>query len=207
MTDTPLVYIVDDDAPVRESLAFLVSSLGYDVRPFATAREFLADIDPQRGGCVILDVRLKDMSGLDVHAELGRRHNRLPVIFITGFGDVHMAVQAMKDGAADFITKPFNDQELVDSLQRALADEEQHREAIAEQEKIRARLDTLTAREREILRYIVDGKMNKVIAIELGLSPKTVEAHRARVMEKMQVRSLAELVRHVLITGTDEGFP
>ena len=199
MTEAPLVYIVDDDASVRDSLSFLVASLGYQTRVYASAREFLADFHSGAGGgCIILDVRLKDMSGLDVQEELKSRNNHLPVIFITGFGDVHMAVQAMKDGAADFITKPLNEQELVDSLQRALADEEQHREEYALQEKVRTRLATLTPREEEVLRYIINGSMNKVIAYELGLSPKTVEAHRARVMEKMQVRSLAELVSHVM---------
>lgn len=188
------VHVVDDDAAVRDSLALLVRSVGLESRTYASAAEFLAAFDATMDGCLVVDIRMPGMSGLDLQQVLKERGCRLPLLFITGHGDVAMAVRAMRAGALDFIEKPFRDQELLDRINQALALSAQQRSAFAQVEDIRARLSTLTTREREIMERIVAGQANKVIAMELGLSERTVEIHRAKVMTKMQVHSLAELV-------------
>jgi len=191
------VYIVDDDAAVRQSLSLLMRSMKLEVATFASAQDFLAACVDDLCGCLVLDIRMPGMSGLDLQTELGRRRVALPIIFITGHGDVGMAVRAMKAGAVDFIEKPFSDQQLLDRIQQALAQCRAGRSARAARATIEARLTTLSPREREVMQRIVIGQANKVIALELGLSERTVEIHRAKVMSKMAVRSVAELVSAV----------
>jgi len=193
-----LVTIVDDDEAVRASLKLLLQSVGLASRSFGSAAEFLAAYDPQQPGCLVLDVRMPGMSGLELQEELNLRGAILPVIFITGHGDVPMAVEAMQQGAFDFLQKPFRDQDLLDRIQRALARDRENRSQLAHRDEIRARLASLTTREREVLDLMIKGRQNKLMAADLGLSQRTIEIHRARVMEKMDVQSVAELVRMML---------
>ena len=197
----PTVFVVDDDRAMRDSLSWLLDSVGLRVRSYATAAEFLADHDPAQPGCLVLDVRMPGMSGLDLQAELARRGVELPTIVITGHAEVSMAVRAVKAGALDFIEKPFSDQLLLDRVRQALEIDLEAREVRRRREDARRRLATLTAREREVLNLVVAGKANKEIASALGVSPKTVEVHRAHVMSKMCVDSLAELIRITLLAG------
>ena len=197
----PTVFVVDDDRAMRDSLSWLLDSVGLRVRSYATAAEFLADHDPAQPGCLVLDVRMPGMSGLDLQAELARRGVELPTIVITGHAEVSMAVRAVKAGALDFIEKPFSDQLLLDRVRQALEIDLEVREVRRRREDALRRLATLTAREREVLNLVVAGKQNKEIASELGVSPKTVEVHRAHVMSKMCVDSLAELIRITLLAG------
>ena len=197
----PLVYVVDDDRPVRDSLRMLLGSAQLEVECFSDGAAFLEGLDQQRNACVILDIRMPGLSGLDVQHELKLREIELPIIFLTGHGDIQMAVEALKDGAHDFFEKPFRDQALLDSIQSALKSDLQNREAREQTTDIRRRLETLTPREREVLQRIVDGQANKVIAAELELSERTVEIHRAKVMNKMGSRSLAQLVKDVVSLG------
>jgi len=194
---TPLVYIVDDNAAVRDSFLLLLKSVGLAGQAYASATEFLESYDPKQRSCLIADVRMPRMSGLDLQRELKKQRAPIPIIFITGHGDVPMAVDAMKDGALDFIEKPFRDQELLDRIQQALSWDDEHRSDKLEALDLRERLATLTPRETEVMELVVQGKANKVIALDLNVSQRTVEIHRARVMEKMDMRSLAELVRAV----------
>ena len=202
-TLTPIVYIVDDDPAMRSSLRWLIESVGLTVRTCASAQEFLRTYqgDP---GCLVLDVRMPGMSGLDLQAELAARRIEIPVLIITGYAEVALAVRAMKGGAFDFIEKPFSDQALLDRIRAAVAlDEESRRHRVARQE-VAARLRLLTARERDVLTRVVTGKSNKVIAAELQLSTKTVEVHRAHVMEKLKADSLADLIRLSLLATEDD---
>lgn len=201
----PLVFIVDDDAAVRNSLRLLVKSVGLTATVFVSAQEFLAGYDPQQPGCLVLDVRMPGMSGLELQQQLNLRGAVIPVIFITGHGDIPMAVEAMQHGAFDFLQKPFRDQDLIDRIQRALEKDRENRAALGERARIRERLDSLTPREREVLALVTSGKANKVMAADLGLSQRTVEIHRARVMEKMGASSVAQLVRMVLDLGEAPG--
>jgi FixJ family two-component response regulator len=192
------VFVVDDDEGVRSSLGILLDSAGYRPVSFGTAMDFLAQYDPARPGCVLLDMRMPGMTGMELVQELGRRGAFLPVIFITGHGDVPMAVEAMKWGAFDFLQKPFSPKDLLERIQRALAADTEARQMLSRTEEIRQRHATLTPREKEVMALIVAGHANKVIAMDLGLSERTVEIHRARVMEKMATRSVAHLVRMAL---------
>ena len=194
----PTVFVVDDDAAVRDSLKMLLKSVGQLVETFGSAQEFLDAYRDDRPGCLVLDIRMPGMSGLELQAKLNERRAILPVIFITGHGDVPMAVEAMQAGAVDFIQKPFRDQDLLDRINQALDKDSANRAALAEKGAIATRLATLTPREHEVMELVVRGKANKVIAGDLNLSQRTVEIHRARVMEKMQAASLAHLVRMVL---------
>lgn len=194
----PMIFVVDDDAAVRDALKLLLRSVGQAVETFASAQEFLDAYGEDRPGCLVLDIRMAGMSGLELQQKLNERHSILPIIFITGHGDVPMAVEAMQAGAVDFIQKPFRDQDLIDRINQALEKDANNRSALGERNDIRRRLETLTPREREVLDLVVHGKANKVIAGDLKLSQRTVEIHRARVMEKMQASSLAHLVRMVL---------
>ena len=197
----PIVFVVDDDEAVRESLQWLINSVDVEVRTFASANEFL-DFDlPARPGCLIVDVRRPGRSGLELQRQRADRAINLPVIVITGHGDVEMAVRAMKAGAYDFIQKPFNDQVLLDRIQAALDQNAQQSEEIAERHGIMAQLAELTGRERQVLDGIVDGESNRHIATRLGLSEKTIEFHRSKVMRKMEASSLADLTRKVVIAG------
>lgn len=197
----PTIFIVDDDAAVRDALKLLLRSVGQAVETFGSAQEFLDAYSEDRPGCLVLDIRMPGMSGLELQQKLNEKHSILPIIFITGHGDVPMAVEAMQAGAVDFIQKPFRDQDLIDRINQALEKDAANRSALGERNDIRRRLETLTPREREVLDLVVHGKANKVIAGDLKLSQRTVEIHRARVMEKMQASSLAHLVRMVLEVG------
>jgi two-component system response regulator FixJ len=189
------IYIVDDDEGVRNSVRFLLKSVGHVCQTLASANEFLETYQPKQPGCLILDVRMPGMSGLELQQQLNLRGAIIPVIFITGHGDVPMAVEAMQHGASDFLQKPFRDQDLLDRIQRALERDARNRAALTEHERIRASFDSLTPREREVLALMTRGKSNKVMAGELGVSQRTVEIHRARVMDKTGAASLAQLVR------------
>ncbi|MBS0578213.1 MAG: response regulator transcription factor [Proteobacteria bacterium] len=191
----PIVFIVDDDEAVRSSLRMLVKSVGLPASVARSAQEFLELYDPAQPGCLVLDVRMPGMSGLELQQQLNLRGAVIPVIFITGHGDIPMAVEAMQHGAFDFLQKPFRDQDLVDRIQRALERDRISRSELAQRTHILERLGTLTPREREVLDLIVRGKANKVMAADLGLSQRTVEIHRAHVMQKMGATSLAQLVR------------
>ena len=194
---SPLVYLVDDDEAVRDALGMLFKSVGLECRLFASALEFLEAYDPRRHSCLVADIRMPGLSGLDLQQRLNEQRAEVPVIFITGHGDVPMAVNAMKSGASDFIQKPFRDQDLIDRIHKALAQDRARREVRAEQNVILERLALLTPREAEVMKRVVRGQANKVIALDLGVSQRTVELHRARVMRKLKMRSLAELVSAV----------
>jgi len=199
----PTVFVVDDDEGVRNSLRFLLKSVGLQTQTLASASEFLDSYKPSQPGCLVLDVRMPGMSGLELQQQLNLRGAVIPVIFITGHGDIPMAVEAMQQGAFDFLQKPFRDQDLIDRIQRALERDNRNRAALDQHAKIRERLDSLTPREREVLALMTRGKPNKIMAAELGVSQRTVEIHRARVMEKSGAASLAQLVRMVMDLEAD----
>ncbi len=192
------VFVVDDDEAVRSSLRLLLRSVGLAAAAYPGAREFLEAYDPAQPGCVVLDVRMPGMSGLELQETLNRSGATIPVIFITGHGDIPMAVEAMQHGAFDFLQKPFRDQDLIDRVQRALERDRSTRAQLRQHDRIRERVDSLTPREREVLQLVAQGKPNKVMAADLGVSQRTVEIHRARVMEKMGAASVAQLVRMVM---------
>ncbi|HNN86970.1 MAG TPA: response regulator FixJ [Pseudomonadales bacterium] len=192
------VFVVDDDDAVRESLAFLLKSVGLRVESFASAQDFLKQYNAARAGCLVLDIRMPGMSGLELQDKLSQMGSMLPIIFITGHGDVPMAVKAIKAGAADFVQKPFRDQELIDRIREVLEEDASARVEKLQKAEILKRIDSLTEREREVMEQVVDGKANKVVAIDLNVSQRTVEIHRANVMDKMKARSLAQLVRLVM---------
>jgi FixJ family two-component response regulator len=190
-----VVYVVDDDESVCRALGRLIRSVGLFVETFPSAKDFLAHPPPDRPACLVLDIRLPGLSGLDLQASLSETARDIPIVFITGHGDVPTTVRAMKGGAVDFLQKPFNDQELLDCVQRALARSRQQRADRAERAELRSRFNTLTPREREVLALVVTGKLNKQIAGDLGIAEKTIKVHRGRVMGKMRAGSMAELVR------------
>jgi FixJ family two-component response regulator len=195
--DEPLVYLVDDDDAVRDSMGLLLRSVGLDCEVYASALEFLEAYDAGRHSCLVADVRMPGLSGLELQQRLIEQHASIPIVFITGHGDVPMAVNAMKSGASDFIQKPFRDQDLLDRINKALSQDREQRARRTQQQEIRKRLALLTARETEVMQRVVRGQANKVIAMDLGVSQRTVELHRARVMHKLKMRSLAELVSAV----------
>ena len=190
-----LVFVVDDDAPMRESLQNLLRSVGLRVEAFASAQEFLRRTRPDVPGCLVLDVRLPGLSGLELQQRLAEGDMVMPIIFITGHGDIPMTVKAMKAGAVDFLPKPVRDADLLRAIEQALARAVHDRAELDEAEDIQSRVEKLTPREREVMSLVVKGWLNKQIASELGTVEKTVKVHRARVMDKMQVDSVAELVR------------
>src|ERR1700686_4580558 len=191
----PTVHVIDDDDGMRRALSLLLSTLGYKTLVFANPGEFLAQFDPDKHGCLVLDIRMPGMSGLELQQHLNRMGSMLPVIFITGHGDVPMAVQAMKEGAFEFVQKPFRDQDLLDRINHALKQDAENRSTVARRTEVLHRLESLTPRERQVMDLVVEGAANKVIAIDLDLSERTVEIHRAKVMEKMGARSVAHLVK------------
>jgi two-component system response regulator FixJ len=191
----PTVFIVDDDPAIRFAMQALMDSVNIEHEIFASGDEFLENADDHRAGCLVLDIRMPGLGGLELQEELLKRDSMLPIIFITGHGDVPMAVDAMQKGAVDFIQKPFRDQDLLDRIREALKTDQKRREEQQKHAEVAERLARLTNREREVFDLVVTGKPNKVIAYELGVSQRTVEIHRARVMEKMQARSLADLVK------------
>lgn len=194
----PTVFIIDDDEAVRDSLGLLMQSVGQSVEVYASPADFLAAYNENNPGCIVMDIRMPGMSGLELQAKLNEMHCILPIIFITGHGDVQMAVQAIKNGAMNFIQKPFRDQELLDLINDGLKLDSEQRKELLEHKEILKRLATLTDREREVLHHVVEGKANKVIAADISLSQRTVEIHRSRVMEKMGTKSLAHLVRQIM---------
>jgi FixJ family two-component response regulator len=194
---SPVVYLVDDDEAVRDALGMLFRSIGLKHEAYPSALDFLERYDPARHACLVADIRMPGLSGLELQQRLNEQRSEMPVIFITGHGDVPMAVTAMKSGAADFIQKPFRDQDLIDRINKALARDLERRKGRAEQDEIRGRIALLTPREREVMERVVRGQANKVIAMDLGVSQRTVELHRARVMRKLRMRSVAELVHAV----------
>jgi FixJ family two-component response regulator len=197
-----VIYIVDDDEALRDSLVWLLEGNGYRAVAFETAAAFLQAFQPDWAGCLLLDIRMPGMSGLELFEELRARHCVLPVIFITGHGDVPMAVSVVKKGAQDFIEKPFSERDMLTLIEESLAADRARRAKLLQEADTARRLKALTQREREVLDLMVRGRLNKQIAEELGISSKTVEVHRARVMEKMAANSLAELVHSVLSLET-----
>lgn len=210
MNETPVapdqtIYIVDDDEALRDSLVWLLESNNYRVAQFESAEAFLKAYRPEMAGCLVLDVRMPGMSGLELYERLRDRHATLPVVFITGHGDVPMAVSVLKKGAVDFIEKPFSDRDMLKLIDQCLATERENRDRLRQDAAVARRLDHLTGREMEVLELIIAGRLNKQIADDLGISIKTVEVHRARVMEKMEASSLAELVQSVMACESARG--
>lgn len=199
MKDTSgTVFIVDDDSGIRSSIRTLMKSIGLQAVAYASASEFLGAYQPHQDGCLILDIRMPGVSGLELQQALNEKGAVIPVIFITGHADIPMAVEAMRHGAFDFLQKPFRDQDLIDRVQEALTRDKETRGELREHGRIRARIASLTPREREVLELLTTGKANKMMAQDLGLSQRTVEIHRAHVMEKMAAKSIAQLVRMVM---------
>jgi FixJ family two-component response regulator len=191
----PVVFVVDDDASVREAIKRLIASVGLRVETFGSAGEFLASKRPEAPGCLVLDVRLPDLSGLEFQRDLAKADIQIPIIFITGHADVPMSVRAMKAGASEFLTKPFRGQELLDAIQEAIAKDRAAWSERGQMAELRARYESLTPREKEVLKLVVSGLLNKQIGAELGASELTIKTHRGRVMQKMGADSLAELVK------------
>lgn len=189
-----VVFVIDDDVAMRETLSSLFRSVGLRVELFGSTREFTQIKLPDAASCLVLDVRLPGLSGLDFQAELAKGEIRIPIIFMTGHGDIPMSVQAMKAGAVDFLTKPFRDQEMLDAVVRALERDQNRRESEKAVVEIRVRLESLTAREREVMGFVVDGLMNKQIAAKLGVTEITVKVHRVNMMRKMKAQSVVDLV-------------
>jgi RNA polymerase sigma factor (sigma-70 family) len=197
MTGAPVVFVIDDDPSVRTSLKFLINTVGLQVENFDSAEAFLRGKLPDRPSCLVLDVRLHGMSGLDFQRELAARSLCTPIVFITGHGDIPMSVRAMKAGAVEFLTKPFRDQDLLDAIRIALERDQARRDQEKNAKDLQQRFDSLTPREREVVSMVVSGMLNKQIAGQLGTAENTVKVHRSRAMEKMHAQSLADLVRMV----------
>jgi FixJ family two-component response regulator len=198
-TNEATVFLVDDDEAICQSLSWLLGAVGLTIEYYHSAQEYLDKYNPNRRGCLLLDIRMPHMSGLELQEELNARHSKIPIIMITGHGDIPMAVRAIKAGAMDFISKPFNDQILLSKIQKAIAYDLNRVDDGLDPITIKQRISALTTREREIMDLVVSGKLNKQIADELNISMKTVELHRSHVMQKMQVRSLAELVKMTVV--------
>jgi two-component system response regulator FixJ len=196
--ESATVMVVDDDAGVRNAMRALLKSVGLSSALFASAQEFLTSYQPSQQGCLVLDIRMPGMSGLELQQQLNLRGAVIPVIFMSGHADIPMAVEAMQHGAFDFLQKPFRDQDLLDRIQRAIAKDAELRRSLGEHDRIRTHLEELTPREREVLDFMTQGLQNKAIAQKLSVSPRTIEIHRARVMEKMNASSIAELVRMMM---------
>ena len=202
MPDKP-VFVVDDDAAVRQGLRFMLRAAGYSVEAFPSALSFLEDYNPRRGGCLLLDVQMPQMSGLDLQQQLNLRGWRIPVIFITGHGTVPLTIAAMKAGAVDFIEKPLREDAMLESIERALHWNDRAYEERLERATLQVRATLLTAREREVFALVAAGEPNKVIARHLGISFRTVELHRAHIIEKLQARSLSDLIRMGIIMNSN----
>jgi two-component system, LuxR family, response regulator FixJ len=194
----PRIFIVEDDDAVRESLQLVLESLGHTVSAFPSASAFLEKFNSDLAGCLVLDIRMPGMNGMELQRKLNDSNSMLPIIFVTGHGDVPMAVEAMQQGAFDFIQKPYREQQLLEKIDRALQLDKENRESLQQRQAILAHLQELTPREMDVLLLMIEGKANKVIAADLDISQRTVEIHRARVMEKLRANSLAHLVRMVM---------
>lgn len=197
----PILYVVDDEPAARDGVRILARSAGIDVEIFATPNAFLERVDAARPGCAVIDVRMPEMSGLELYREMRRRGIHLPVVFLTAYGDVPMAVEAMRNGASDFIEKPYRPQGLLDTVQRAIENDVARRSADERRAAARTRIDRLTPREHEVLRHFIAGETTDHVAAELGLSQKTVYAHRTQILRKLEVQSIAALVRVALESG------
>ena len=197
MTTAPVVFVVDDDPSVRSSLKFLITTVGLHVETFDSAETALQRLSPDAPNCLVLDVRLRGLSGLDLQNELAARNCQVPIVFITGHGDIPMSVRAMKAGAIEFLTKPFRDQDLLDAVHIALERDRMRRELEKEITGLQQRFDSLTSREREVISMVAAGKLNKQIADQLGTAENTIKVHRSRAMEKMHAESVADLVRMI----------
>lgn len=193
----PIVFVVDDDLSVREALSSLIRSVGLRVETFASAQDFLRHQRPDAAACLVLDVRMPGLSGLDLQRELAHAGERIPIIFITGHGDIPMSVRAMKAGAVEFLPKPFRDEDLLDAIREALERDQVARQQRAELAEIQDKYDTLTSREREVIVLIVKGMLNKQVAAELGITEITIKVHRRHILQKMRAKSLPALVRMV----------
>ena len=189
------VYVVDDDEGIREGLSLLLETVGQPCELYSSAQEFLESYNESKGGCLVLDIRMPRMSGLDLQEMLNEKGSSLPIIFITGHGDIPMAVEAMRRGALDFIRKPFREQDLLDRINEALEFDAGKRKKLLDWRQLMDKVASLSAREREVFHRVADGEMNKVIALDLGISARTVEVHRSQVMKKLGVRTLAQLGR------------
>jgi RNA polymerase sigma factor (sigma-70 family) len=197
MTGAPVVFVVDDDPSVRSSLKFLISTVGLQVESFSSAETFLHKKPPDAPSCLVLDVRLPGLSGLDFQRELAARNIRIPIVFVTGHGDIPMSVRAMKAGAVEFLTKPFRDQDLLDAVRVALERDRARREQEKEVTELQQRFESLTPREQKVISMVASGMLNKQIAGQLGTAENTVKVHRSRAMEKMNAQSLPDLVRMI----------
>lgn len=204
---TAHVYIVEDDDAVRDSLQMMLESIGRNVKAFASADDFLENYTQEMAGCIVLDIRMPGMNGMELQRRLNDLNSILPIIFVTGHGDVPMAVEAMQQGAVDFVQKPYREQELLDKISQAMALDEENRDSLQQRQVILAGMSELTPREGDVMGLMVEGKANKVIAIELDISQRTVEIHRARVMEKLNANSLAHLVRMYLAVEAEISPP
>ncbi len=198
MTNNSTVFIIDDDAAMVESLAWMIESVGFKTKTFIDAQSFLDHYTPDQAGCLILDVRMPEISGPELQEKLNQKHYKLPIIFISGHGDIPLAVRVMKAGAVDFLAKPFNDQTLLEVINKAIRIDKENRAKNLHNNQIIQRAAQLTPREHEVMCQIVAGKVNKLISSELNISLKTVEAHRANIMKKLQIKSLPELIRVAL---------
>ncbi len=195
MSEQPIIFIIDDDEQVRNALILLMESVGLAVESYASAQDYLDSFDVTKAGCIILDVRMPGMSGLDLQARLAAEKIHPPIVIITGHGDVPMAVRAVSAGAVDFIEKPFNNQSMLDSVHKAIEVDAVQRGESSRLQDIETHYNTLTPREKEVLQSVIEGKRNKVIAYDMNISQSTVEAHRSKVMDKMSAGSLSELMR------------
>ena len=206
MTDEQIVYVVDDDEDIREGFSLLLETVGQRYRVYSSAIEFLESFHVEMSGCLVLDIRMPRMSGLELQQKLGEQGSGLPIIFITGHGDIPMAVEAMRRGALDFVRKPFREQNVLDRINEALDLDAGKRKILLDRQQVLDRMGNLSEREREVLELVALGKMNKVVAADLGISERTVEVHRANVMKKLGVETLAQLVR-VKITAELQAAP
>lgn len=204
MAEQQTVHVVDDDPAIRSSLKWLIESVNLTVRTYGSAQEFLDAYQPDEPGCLVLDVRMPGLSGLDLQEMLKERGIQIPVIILTGYGDVPMAVRAMKNGAVDFLEKPVSDQVLLDHIQQALAQDVENHRRQAEQEEVRERFARLTPREKEVMDLVVEGLSSREIAETLGVSFKTIEAHRSKIMKKTEAKSVSHLIRMTMLLRPDE---
>ena len=199
----PCVHIIEDDDAVRDSLQMMLESIGRQTKAFSNADSFLSSYHQEMAGCIVLDIRMPGMNGMELQRKLNEMNSILPIIFVTGHGDVPMAVEAMQQGAVDFVQKPYREQELLDKINTAMQLDEENRSSLQQRQLIMQRLNELTPREKDVMQLMVEGKANKVIAIDLDISQRTVEIHRARVMEKLKANSLAHLVRMYMAIESD----